>query len=74
MTRVWQDDDEDSLVINSHTVWGALIVLLGIGVLMFTPPQDMSPARFLVPAIGIALGLVCVGIGVFKHNRKGGRR
>ena len=62
MTRSWTDD-EPLLPLNRDSLWGVLYLLIGLSILIFTPPSAMSPWFFAASMVGFVVGLVLLGRG-----------
>ena len=70
MSRTWQDDDDEMIPLNADMVWGIIVILLGLSILIFTPPDQMSPWWFGASCTGFITGLALIAKGYRKEERR----
>ena len=58
---------ETPVVLNSQLVWGMIILVLGMSILIFTPPGSMTPALFITAAVGMFLGMA---VALFSNSNR----
>lgn len=63
MSCRWPNDERPTFPLNHDSASGVLFLLLGLGILILTPPASMSPWVFFTACVGFIAGLVFIALG-----------
>jgi hypothetical protein len=69
MTRSWTDEERPAIPRNMETAWSILFLVLGLGILIVTPPMAMNPWIFGTSCLGLAVGVVFMFLSYRKDER-----